>query len=59
MFYLLNNPKYMGIAFIVLIIIPLIEIGVTDVNRTELDCTSSMNISVIDWSVSKNIFIMM
>jgi hypothetical protein len=47
------------ISFVVLIIIPIIEICITDVNHTELECTSSMNITVIDWSVSKNIFILM
>ena len=42
--------------FIFLIFIPIIEICVTDVNRQELDCDSSMNMTIVDWSFSKNIF---
>ena len=47
------------ILFVFFILIPIIEIGITDVNQTELDCNPSMDLNIVEWSYSKNIFIMM
>lgn len=47
------------ILFIFLIFIPIIEICITDVNRQELNCSSPIGINIVEWSFSKNIFIML
>lgn len=47
------------ILFIFFILIPVIEITVTDINQKELDCNPSMGLNIVEWSYSKNIFIMM
>jgi hypothetical protein len=47
------------ILFIFFILIPIVEIGVTDINQKELDCNPSMGLNIVEWSYSKNIFIIM
>lgn len=47
------------ILFVFFILIPIVEICVTDVNQKELDCNPSMGLNIVEWSYSKNIFIMM
>ena len=47
------------ILFIFLIIIPIIEIYITEMNQNELNCISPMNINIVDWSITKNILTMM
>lgn len=47
------------ILFIFFIFVPLIEISITNINQTELNCNSSMGLNIIEWSYSKNIFIML
>jgi hypothetical protein len=47
------------ILFVFFILIPIVEIGVTDINQKELDCNPSMGLNIVEWSYSKNIFIMM
>ena len=47
------------ILFVFFILVPIIEIVVTDINQKELDCNPSMGLNIVEWSYSKNIFIMM
>jgi len=47
------------ILFVFFILVPIIEIGITNVNQKELDCNPSMGLNIIEWSYSKNIFIML
>jgi hypothetical protein len=47
------------ILFVFFILIPIVEIAVTDINQKELDCNPSMGLNIVEWSYSKNIFIIM
>ena len=46
------------ILFVFFILIPIVEIAITDINQKELDCNPSMNLNIVEWSYLKNIFIM-
>ena len=47
------------IMFVFFILIPLVEIAITDINQKELTCETSMNLTIVEWSYLKNIFIML
>lgn len=47
------------ILFVFFILVPIIEIAITDINQKELDCNPSMGLNIVEWSYIKNIFIMM
>ncbi len=47
------------ILFVFFILVPIIEIAITDINQKELDCNPSLGLNIVEWSYSKNIFIMM
>jgi len=47
------------ILFVFFILIPIVEIAVTDINQKELDCNPSLGLNIVEWSYSKNIYIMM
>ena len=44
------------ILFIFFVFVPIIEIYITDINQTELNCNSTTGLSIVDWSYTKNIF---
>ena len=46
------------ILFVFFILVPIVEIAITDINQKELDCNPSMDLNIVEWSYSKNIFIM-
>ena len=47
------------ILFVFFILVPIVEIAITDINQKELECNPSMGLNIVEWSYSKNIFIMM
>ena len=47
------------ILFIFFILIPIVEIAITDINKKELACETSMSLTIVEWSYLKNIFIML
>jgi hypothetical protein len=47
------------ILFIFFIFVPIIEIFITDINQRELYCKQSLSLTIVDWSYSKNIFIIL
>lgn len=47
------------ILFIFFILIPIVEIAITDINQKELACETSMSLTIVEWSYLKNIFIML
>ena len=47
------------ILFVFFILIPIVEIAITDINQKELDCKISTSLTIVEWSYFKNIFIML
>ena len=47
------------ILFVFFILIPIVEIAITDINQKELDCKISTSLTIVEWSYLKNIFIML